>query len=220
MSMPVNLQEGPTPSGSDGTGSAQGSLPIQMSPAEVELFTESLRGVRRYFEYGTGGSTTLAFRLLQEAQADPAIYGVDTSAAWIELVSGTLDHHDQVHLEHIDLGPVGDWGYPVNRRPRPIAWRRYPTAIRKVPQPETLNLVLIDGRFRVACFIQALLACATGTTILVHDYRDRPGYQVMESWAEKVRSVESLAVFRKGELTWRDRLRLHAAFCKFWIILQ
>jgi hypothetical protein len=36
------------------------------------------------------------------------------------------------------------------------------------------DLVLIDGRFRLACFLHPLLAAAPGTPILFDDYTNRP----------------------------------------------
>jgi len=42
------------------------------------------------------------------------------------------------------------------------------------------DLVLIDGRFRVACFLHSLLAAEPGTPILFDDYSNRPHYHLVE----------------------------------------
>jgi len=42
------------------------------------------------------------------------------------------------------------------------------------------NVILIDGRFRVACFLASLLLAKPGTIILFDDYVNRPHYHVVE----------------------------------------
>lgn len=44
------------------------------------------------------------------------------------------------------------------------------------------DLVLIDGRFRLACFLHSQLAAETGTPILFDDYTNRPQYHLVEEF--------------------------------------
>jgi hypothetical protein len=53
------------------------------------------------------------------------------------------------------------------------------------------DLILIDGRFRVACGLAAALE-APDATVLVHDYTFRPDYQILEEFFVVTRKVETL----------------------------
>jgi len=44
------------------------------------------------------------------------------------------------------------------------------------------DLVLIDGRFRVACFLHSLLNAEPGTRIIFDDYNNRPHYHLVEEF--------------------------------------
>jgi hypothetical protein len=169
---------------------ASGMVP-RMTKREIDFFTAHLRETDRYFEFGVGGSTLLAWQL-----GVPAIFGVDTSAEWISRVLNQIEDDSRglvVRLRHVDIGPVGAWGFPLARRPNP-GWSQFPRSILDAPDAD---LVLIDGRFRVACFLHSLLACKPGTRILMHDYIYRSGhYRVADSFAPVEELVKSLALFR------------------------
>ncbi|MAO75600.1 MAG: hypothetical protein CL699_04770, partial [Chloroflexi bacterium] len=47
---------------------------------------------------------------------------------------------------------------------------------------EKPDVVLIDGRFRVACFLKSLLHAPPNTVILFDDYINRPHYHVVEEF--------------------------------------
>ena len=46
--------------------------------------------------------------------------------------------------------------------------------------------MLVDGRFRVACFLTSLIEADAGATILFDDYTDRPHYHLVEDYAPVV----------------------------------
>jgi len=58
------------------------------------------------------------------------------------------------------------------------------------------DLVLIDGRFRLACFFHSLLAAAPGTPILFDDYTNRPHYQLVEEFCPISETEGRQALFR------------------------
>jgi hypothetical protein len=195
-------------------------LQPRMSAPEISLFRESLAGVRNYFEFGVGGSTVAAWKYCTEAGIEPTFYGVDTDVAWIEKVRHMLGAPAGLHLEHVDLGPVGSWGYPVHSRPNSDAWPRYPLGITRCPHPEHFDLILIDGRFRVACVIQTLLACSANAKILIHDYSNRPEYHVIEPWVETLAVADTLRLFRKAPLSTDGASELHRQFQHYWKIAR
>ena len=46
----------------------------------------------------------------------------------------------------------------------------------------TPKLVLVDGRFRVCCFLTSLKFAKEGTKIIFDDYIDRPYYHFVEKY--------------------------------------
>lgn len=194
-------------------------LTIAMTSEESEFFRECLSGVKTYFEYGIGGSTVFAWNSLKQTGVDFRILGIDTSAEWVEKVRAAINDDAHVELEYVDIGATGHWGYPVEKTPDLQSWPLYPMGIHRTPQIGALDLVLIDGRFRVACLTQTILACQPSTKILMHDYENRPHYHVIENWVRKKKTVGTLALFERKELTKDDMLDIQKEFLKYWKVL-
>jgi len=150
-----------------------------MPPAAIERLRQLMRGSRGYLEFGSGGSTLMAAEV-----GVPFIVSVESDGQWAEAVrravSGRTGHFAVLHA---DIGPTGAWGHPNNEQ----AWRRwhrYPLmgweACAEIGiQPD---LILIDGRFRVACFLGSLLFGSAGAKVLIDDYVERPNYSVVEGF--------------------------------------
>jgi hypothetical protein len=66
------------------------------------------------------------------------------------------------------------------------------------PRLAQADLYLIDGRFRLACFAQALLRCREGAFIAFHDYASRPHYHLGASLAREVVRVDDLSIFMRS----------------------
>jgi hypothetical protein len=58
------------------------------------------------------------------------------------------------------------------------------------------DAVLIDGRFRVACLLQAIVHGKPDSLLLFHGFTDRPDYQVVLRHADMLARVDTLAVLR------------------------
>ncbi len=155
----------------------------RMDPDELALFGRVLgSGRRHYAEFGTGGSTLMAVRAGFET-----VVGVESDPAWATKVRedpaiAPGAAAGRVSILHADIGPVGASGSPVGRThldrwPRYIAtmWAEWD---RRGGFPD---LVLVDGRFRVACCLSVALLAATGRhpppLVLLHDVvAERPAY--------------------------------------------
>jgi len=150
-----------------------------MPPECAARLEQLLRGSRCYLEYGAGGSTVMASDL-----GVPVVLSVESDRDWLAAVGRKLARRSkgsEVIQLHIDLGPIKDWGFPVadthwkNYSNYPLlAWEE---CIRRSLKPD---LVLIDGRFRVASFMATLLFAQPGCRILLDDYGDRPDCKVVE----------------------------------------
>ena len=159
----------------------------------VARLTELLRDSQGYLEYGTGGSTVLASRM-----GVPRIIGVESDRRWLEAVRhkiGLSDTSSGLELLHVDIGPTGDWGFPVSD----IGWRQfaeYPAAPWRAENArDIVDLIMIDGRFRVACFLTSLLFARPKTRILFDDYYDRPYYFSVEAFVQPVARHDRIAEF-------------------------
>jgi hypothetical protein len=64
---------------------------------------------------------------------------------------------------------------------------------------DNADLYLIDGRFRVACFMETLMRCKPDAVLLMHDYAPRPEYHVVEQFARPFMVCSTLYAFiRRG----------------------
>ncbi|MDR2162293.1 MAG: glycosyltransferase [Desulfovibrio sp.] len=192
-------------------------LEIHMAREEREFFLKALRRAKIYIEFGSGGSTVAAAAIASIS----AIYSVESDADWIRRLlrdSGIRSAlgEKRLTLIHADIGPTGAWGAPVGRegeRPRVELYKNYFWAPWE-RMPRRPDIILIDGRFRVACAIMAALMAENPKCLyFIHDYprggsRDEiSGYRVVEKFFDLVRSVESLSLFkRKKDFDYRAAL--------------
>lgn len=125
-------------------------------------------------EYGTGGSTCYA------AEVGKTVIAVESSIHWLmELVASCSERELPGRIVPLwaDIGETKEWGYPVDDS-RSKQWHRYPTSPWLYCEEHGLSpdVVLIDGRFRVACFLAACMAVRRRTEILFDDFVGRPHY--------------------------------------------
>jgi hypothetical protein len=172
-----------------------------MHPPEKEELLRHLRAANTYFEFGCGGSTVVASA---EAPNLRRIWSVESDPAWIEKVRPQVDAA-RCQLIHADIGPTGGGGHPVDMFAQAPLFHRYWGAISAVG--EQPDVILVDGRFRVACAVEALRV-APAATLLIHDYSIRPEYHAVEEFAEKVGAVQTLAIFRRRDGVYDSVLRV------------
>jgi hypothetical protein len=176
----------------------------------ARYFRDQLAGARNYLEYGSGASTVLANQLVTN------LVSVDSDASLLADVRRTLCQNDRramAKLIHVNIGMTVDWGFPVFQKPtrrRVRRWEEYAKApwryFRTIGQQP--DLVLVDGRFRVACVLESLLSLSpmSESKILVDDYVDRPEYAVVEEYAD-VEIVGRMAVLHPRRLVDRINVR-------------
>lgn len=164
-----------------------------MDEGGLACFKAAVASSQCYLEYGCGGSTVYACN----AGNVKTVISVDTDVAWMEKVREKLANTTtNLLLQHCNLGEVGVWGTPINKNSVNDFWKYSvgPWATAKAAElvPDT---VLIDGRFRVACFLYSLLSARVRTRILFDDYFDRPHYFVVEKFCRIQERHGRMAVF-------------------------
>ena len=161
----------------------------QMTAAEVTQLELQLAGLSSLLEFGCGGSTLVAARQVRR------IVSVDSDPAWLAKVQADIAGEAVEFTPfHADIGTVGEWGYPTDES-RLRDWPRYHSQIWR-GMSGSPDAVLIDGRFRVACLLQAIIHCKPDCILLFHDFPDRPYYQVVLKHVDVLARVDTLAVMR------------------------
>ena len=167
-----------------------------MEPEGLELLSVSLKDSRCFLEYGAGGSTVLAGEM-----GVGTIYAVESDRGFLDAVKGAVAEiaSGPTLIDHyVDIGPTVEWGNPRDSS-KAASWPLYASSIWSrilaggSPRPD---LVLIDGRFRVACFLATLVFARPGTTILFDDYHVRPHYHVAENFLKPIGRAGRMAEFR------------------------
>jgi len=138
------------------------------------LFKKLIATCDIYAEYGCGLST----QYVLDNSAIP-VESIDSSNEWVEIVKTRSKNSKRLHIHYANVGVVGDWGRPISYQKR-SNFQEYTDWIWE--QNITPDTVLIDGRFRVACFLTCLLKAPKGTKIIFDDYTNRPEYHLVEEF--------------------------------------
>jgi hypothetical protein len=169
---------------------------ICMEQTSLRAFEKALKQSKIYLEFGSGGSTLLACRL-----GVPVIHTVETDRDFLRATVDdcrAADSNVSLYPHLVEIGRTKQWGYPIDESGK-HNWPLYVTH----PWTEIMksglapDLVLIDGRFRVAAFLYSFALCPRGARIFVDDYRDRKHYHVVERLAKPRAFHGRMAEFRK-----------------------
>jgi hypothetical protein len=99
---------------------------------------------------------------------------------------------------HADIGPTGTWGKPLFPSiPRPSRWKSYPYAPWVTLGHEfRSDLILVDGRFRVACALMVALQQQDSPWLLMFDdYSERREYWVTADFLRLKERCGRMAIF-------------------------
>ncbi|MDB5413474.1 MAG: hypothetical protein JWR10_1809 [Rubritepida sp.] len=158
-----------------------------MSAAEQRLLRNAARGAASAVEFGCGGSTLL----LLDVVSGP-LTSVESDPDWLARLRGEPACTTVLWRGiHADLGPVGNWGWPVDRARYADGARYWNAPWQVSPAPD---FVLVDGRFRVACALAALARLAPDGIVAVHDFWGRDYYRPLLDAAELIGTAASLVL--------------------------
>jgi len=154
-----------------------------MTEKELIAFSYFMNPENIYFEFGSGGSTNIASFYKVKT------YSVESDKKYTEKLKkkGIVANFILIDLK------VNHWGYPGNRTNNK-EWKKYIQAYKK---EYNADIILIDGRFRVACALDIFTKIRNDTIILIHDYENRKEYHILEQFFIKIKKWDSLALFFK-----------------------
>ena len=181
-------------------------FPLVLTKNYLYLLKKYLNDSDFYLEFGSGGSTFLA---LLDSKTN--IFSVESDNNWIEYLSSWKIvkngvENNKLKFFHIDIGPVGEWGVPLNAEVNDNFYK-YSSHIFDVTDVK-FDMVLVDGRFRVACVLKTILECDDNIKILVHDYVFRTEYHIIEKFLYVIEKSDSLYVFRKKSNIDKNEVKL------------
>jgi hypothetical protein len=124
-----------------------------------------------YGEWGGGQSTIFAL-----GRGVQAIYSVESDplvAQALRMATAPYQSELLVNIPSVQADMVTSWGYPLSNE---FSAKDY---VEGFPLIDALDFILIDGRFRVACFAYAYVRAREGCVICFDDFWPRPHYHAV-----------------------------------------
>jgi protein O-GlcNAc transferase len=163
---------------------------------DKDLFYKYLNNSKIYFEYGSGGST------YQASIRDNIIkiYSVESDKEWLNTLEQKITSKNVIYMfNEMNVQP-NTWGHPG---PNSTQLQRinYSNQIRELTLDEqkSIDLILIDGRFRVACCLKCFDIINNDCLIVFDDFLDRPKYHVVLNYYDIVENTtdNSMVILQK-----------------------
>lgn len=190
---------------------ATSAFKVTLPRAAAKLVRKRYSRAASVLEYGSGRSTVLAAKLKV-----PHLSAVESDATWAGRLQTGIEEDfpgQACVVRPVDIGPTRSWGKPVNA----AGHARYHLCATEIWDRADFvapDVVLIDGRFRVACFLTVLMRTQKPVTVLFDDYGDRNYYRWIEEFAVPVGRAGRMAEFviEPGARAFRDWSRIIEAF--------
>ena len=176
-----------------------------MTPDERGLFNRYARRSISVIEFGSGGSTLEYFRRPQIER----VITVESDPLWLAklgeqpVLKEAKEAGRWVPVQ-VDIGATKDWGWPADYEASRARFPNYHAPVWH-DHPGLYDLVLVDGRFRVACALQALPFIKPRGVLIIHDFFSRPKYLPVLKFFDVVARADDMVVLKpKAELRMRQ----------------
>ena len=176
-----------------------------MTDGELALLHSHLDAAEHYAEFGSGASTIYAagvesLKSIDCVESSPEFF--DESVRSDPGVADAI-RLGRLRLHTVDIGRTKAWGLPVDRTKMEL-WPVYANGVFARKDCDH-DLVLVDGRFRVACALAAALNTPDHCRILMHDFPRREDYPFWKpphlhevlAFLQLIEHRDSLAVLQK-----------------------
>ena len=153
---------------------------------DLMAFTSFLTENTTFFEFGSGCTTIIAKYYAKKT------YAVEGNKKWYEkgIKNGLKDIIIFKDIKPDGSGPL--WSSP-GKNSSLDDWKNYFQSYKK---EYNADVILIDGRFRVACALDIFSKIKEDTIILIHEYF-RPQYLIIEKYYDYIYHWDTLYLFRK-----------------------
>lgn len=166
-----------------------------MTELEIALLKKQLNICSSFLEFGAGASTVMAIKIDSIKQ----VVSVESDAIfWAKLQEENSEMSDAIkskrlHPLLVNIGVLRGWGYPMGTELKEN-WPSY-SLDPFVKFPNSHELILVDGRFRICCVLNACLHGSTETRILIHDFFNRPQLFVVLPFLNLIERADTLGLF-------------------------
>lgn len=167
-----------------------------LSKNDKKLFYKYLDKTNNYFEYGSGGSTYQA----SIRKNIKSIYSVESDIVWqIKLKQIIKNTNIRYIFNEMDTRS-NDWGNPGKNATdkQKINYSNHMANLNKEEQ-KSLDLVLIDGRFRVACCLKCYDIINENCVIAFDDFLNRSHYHIVLKYFDIIEKTKDnrMVILRK-----------------------
>lgn len=171
---------------------------MNMTKDEMKVLHSYINKSSHYLEFGSGESTIYASN-------SPMIKTIDSVESSEKFINENLKPNAAITnalstgklLFHIiDIGETTDWGLPINESKKHL-WPNYSLSV--FSQKSNHDLVLVDGRFRVACTLNCILNTPENCKIIIHDFWKRPAYHIVLKYLIVQNRFDTLGAFSKKQ---------------------
>jgi len=141
-----------------------------------EYFKKKLNNCKFYFEYGSGSSTLYVDKKFKK------YISIETDKSFYSLIKTKIKKKNS--LKFMSLGLVGEFSYPFYVSKNKI--KNYVESLDFfIIKKSFPDLILIDGRFRVACCLNLLKfkeIINSKSIIILDDFKKRENYKVLKRY--------------------------------------
>ncbi len=151
---------------------------------------------KNVLEFGSGGSTLIF------AKNCNSLISVESDFFYARKLMKITKKFEQTKILWVNIGPTKAFGNPIRRLEVIFGswWPRY--ALRPWgDQTRNIDLVFVDGRFRVSSAMQCYLNIETTFFLVLDDYFSRNEYHFVEQFLGKpIERINDSAIFEIPEL--------------------
>lgn len=158
-----------------------------LSNNDEKMFYNYLDTISVYFEYGLGGSTYQA----STRNNIKKIYSVESDITWQNKLKQTIVNPNVIYIYNEMNTLPNTWGHP-GKNATVIQKKNYSNHIKELSKEEqdSIDLVFIDGRFRVACCLKCYDVIKDDCLIAFDDFLDRPQYFIVLEYFDVIEKTE------------------------------
>lgn len=162
------------------------------------MFEKYISKATHYAEFGSGGSTyytALKNNIIK-------IYSVESDKEWIEKIKLQLPNNVLYKCNFLfhDIDTISNnWGYP-GPNSNINDWIKYNNALNinlNESEKKKIDLILIDGRFRVACLMNCFNFINNDTIVLFDDFTNREYYHIILDFFEIIETGGRMVALKK-----------------------
>lgn len=168
---------------------------------DESMFYKYLRKSNYYFEFGSGGSTFQASNTINIKK----VFSVESDKEWHDKLRVILSNKCNVVYLYNEMDTKSNsWGHPGPYSTEEQQ-REYSSKIFSIlDETKQLDLILIDGRFRVSCCLKCFNVINDDCVILFDDFLNRKQYHIVLDYydiIEKTSDNRMVALKKKKKIS-------------------